>query len=285
METQGRPETTRAKSSPFVVLARFALLGRLAAGALAVLAACNNATAAGARKSSTPTTTHLSFDIVPVRPGGPADDWPAYIATSPTALPANTVVTATIRNFDVGDDTVPTGSPILQVKGTTNGVAYTDGKAYRGLDATHVSHTFTIMQLNLNVPIPGDPVGDANNVTVTFSFRTTALAGTYTFQCYVPCGTGSSGFDGPMSTMGVMRGHCDRRGLGAFPAYQLWRLTPLARGMRRHRAHTPRDGVPPYSPRQTRSFLLLPTFLIEEDAGAACDRFLVLKIPKLTSLR
>src|SRR5262249_50033861 len=152
------------------------------------------------------TTTHLTFDILPVRPRGPADNWPAYMATSPTALPANSLVTVTIRNFDIGNDALPSGSPILQVNGTTDGVAYADGKAYKYLDASHISHSFTIMQLNLNVPLPGDPVGDANNVTVTFSFRTPTKAGTYTFQCYVPCGTGTSGFDGPMSTMGYMRG-------------------------------------------------------------------------------
>jgi heme/copper-type cytochrome/quinol oxidase subunit 2 len=151
-------------------------------------------------------TTHLTFDILPVRPGGPADNWPAYMATSSTALPANTVVTVTIRNFDLGDDALPAGSPLLQVQGTVDGSAIADGKPYAALDADHVSHTFTISQFHLNVPIPGDPVGDATNVTVTFSFRTPAQPGSYTFQCFIPCGTGSSGFDGPMSTLGFMRG-------------------------------------------------------------------------------
>lgn len=197
--------TTSTRSHQHVVLVRFVLLSLLAVGALAVLAACGNASASSVQKARIPTTTHLSFDILPVKPGGPADDWPTYVATSPTALPANTIVTVTIRNFDVGDDAVPAGSPILQVQGTTNNNAVADGKAYTALDATHVSHTFTIAQLRLNVPLPGDPVGDANHVTVTFSFRTPAKAGIYTVQCYVPCGTGSSGFDGPMATLGYMR--------------------------------------------------------------------------------
>lgn len=151
-------------------------------------------------------TTHLTLDILPVKPGGPAANWPTYVATSSTSLPANTVVTVTIRNFDIGDDSLPAGSPLLSVQGTTTGNAVADGKAYTTLDAAHISHTFTIPQLHLNVPIPGDPVGDANDVTVTFSFRTPAKAGAYIFQCYVPCGTGDSGFDGPMATMGFMRG-------------------------------------------------------------------------------
>lgn len=200
------PNAMSTTSRQSIVLARLVLVSLLALGALAMLAACANASASSSQKVVTPTTTHLSFDILPVRPGGPAEDWPAYMATSPTALPANTLVSVTIRNFDVGDDTVPADSPILQVQGATNNSAVADGKPYTALDATHVSHTFTIEQLHLNVPIPGDPVGDANHVTVTFSFHTPAKAGTYTFQCFVPCGTGSSGFDGPMATLGYMRG-------------------------------------------------------------------------------
>lgn len=204
MDSKSSASTPRAKSSPTVIIARFALLAVLVAGALGVLAACRTASAT----STAPivTTTHLTLDILPVKPGGPSDDWPAYMASSPTALPANTVVTVTIRNFDIGDDAVAPGSPLLSVQGTTNGAATMDGKSYTSLDAQHISHTFTIPQLNLNVPIPGDPVGDANNVAVTFSFRTPAKAGTYTFQCFVPCGTGSNGFDGPMATLGYMRG-------------------------------------------------------------------------------
>jgi hypothetical protein len=182
---------------------RVVLLALLAVGALTVLAACANASAS---KAPVVTSKHLTFDILPVRPGGPAEDWPAYVATSPTALPANTVVTVTIRNFDLGDDAMPANSPYLRVQGTTDGVASADGTSYTSLDAQHVSHTFTIPQLHLNVPIPGDPVGDAAAVSVTFSFRTPPTAGTYYFQCYVPCGTGESGYNGPMATLGYMRG-------------------------------------------------------------------------------
>lgn len=205
MDTRLSTSTFRTKSSPAVMIARFALLAVLVTGALGLLAACRTASATPP-KAPVATTTHLTFDILPVKPGGPAESYPAYMATSATALPTNTVVTVTIRNFDLGDDSVAAGSPLLSVQGTTDGTATMDGKSYTSLDAKHISHTFTIPQLNLNIPISGDPVGDANNVTVTFSFRTPQKAGTYTFQCFVPCGTGSNGFDGPMSTLGYMRG-------------------------------------------------------------------------------
>jgi len=114
-------------------------------------------------------------------------------------------VTVTIRNFDLGDDSLSANSPFLQVQGVT-GSATMDGKVFTALDANHIAHTFTIPQLHVNVPISGDPAGDANYVSVTFSFKTPARAGVYTFQCYVPCGTGDSGWNGPMATMGFMRG-------------------------------------------------------------------------------
>ncbi|MGZ6390179.1 MAG: hypothetical protein ACXWQZ_13085, partial [Ktedonobacterales bacterium] len=83
MDTRSSIAAPRTKSSPAIMLARFALLAIIAAGALAVLAACSTASAT----PTVATTRHLTFDILPVKPGGPANDWPAYIATSPTALP------------------------------------------------------------------------------------------------------------------------------------------------------------------------------------------------------
>lgn len=207
METRSSYSTSEKRLLTLVPAAMF-LVVVIATGV--ILAAANviqnTRPVVQAAKAAQATTTHVALDILPVKPGGPAEDWPAYMPSSPMTVPANTVVTVTIRNFDLGDDTMPANSPLLSVQGTTNGVATADGRAYSALDATHVSHTFTIPQLHLNVPIPGDPVGDASNVTVTFSFRTPAQAGTYTFQCFVPCGTGSSGFDGPMNTLGFMKG-------------------------------------------------------------------------------
>lgn len=156
------------------------------------------------------TTTHLSFDIVPARPGGPSNNWPAYVATSATALPANHTITVTIRNFDLGDAALANDSPLAKVEGTVGGTASFDGHPFTALDPAKVAHTFTVPQLGLNVPIPGDAPNNATYLTVTFSFRT-GSAGTYTFECFAPCGTGD-GFDGPMSSMAFMKGTITVRG-------------------------------------------------------------------------
>lgn len=196
----------KADSKLVMIVVEVAVILLVAIATLAILLTQNARPTTRTAAASSQTTTHVALDIMPVKPGGPVEDWPAYMASTPLTVPANSLVTVTIRNFDLGDDALANDSPLLQVQGTTNNTAVADGKAYTSLDATHVSHTFTIAQLHLNVPIPGDPVGDANHVTVTFSFRTPAEAGTYTFQCYVPCGTGPSGFDGPMNIMGYMKG-------------------------------------------------------------------------------
>jgi hypothetical protein len=191
--------------------ARLALLLLLVVGTLGALAGCSLAKSAtaGPNPSTTQhvvTTTQVSFDIRSAKPGGPAENWPAYVPTSPTALPANSVITVTIRNFDLGDDSLPTNSPYLHVQGTLDGTAVADGKTYTSVPANHIAHTFTSTQLQLSVPISGDPVGKVDHVTVTFSFRTPSTPGTYYFQCFVPCGTGTSGYNGPMVTLGYMRG-------------------------------------------------------------------------------
>jgi heme/copper-type cytochrome/quinol oxidase subunit 2 len=200
---------TAAEDRRLLTVIPAVMFGVVAFATVAILlgtAAMRSWSPSGRVAAASAPTTHLTLDILPVRPGGPAEDWPAYMPTSSTTLPANSLVTVTIRNFDLGDDSLPAGSPLLTVQGTSNGSAIADGKPYTAVDAAHISHTFTIPQLHLNVPISGDPVGDATFVTVTFSFRTPAKAGIYTYHCFVPCGTGDSGFDGPMAARGYMVG-------------------------------------------------------------------------------
>ena len=145
----------------------------------------------------------VNLSIVINQPGY-QKDWPAY-APSNLVVPANSLVTMTLRDYDLGDTPLPNGSPFTKVQGTQGGVAFADGKAYPSLTPDKVAHTFTISQLGINVPLPGDGAKGASYDTITFTFRTGA-AGTYTFQCLDPCGTGASGWEGPMVTKGYMQG-------------------------------------------------------------------------------
>lgn len=152
-------------------------------------------------QTSAPTTTHLYLTIESGRmirkPG-----WPMYVPADFT-VPANAKVIVTIRNFDGGAAAVP--APYLRVQGTSGGseqiLAATPGakpQTVAHLPTGGASHTFTVSQLHLNIPVP--PAS-----TVTFTFHT-HTPGKYTWQCFAPCGTGKTGWAGAMADNGYMRG-------------------------------------------------------------------------------
>lgn len=156
-----------------------------------------------AHAAPAPKHVQLSLNIVINQPGM-QKDWPGY-APNKLVVPANSIVTVTLKDYDLGDTPLPSGSPYTKVLGVVGGKAYVDGKGYNYLAPEKVAHTFTISQLNVNVPLPGDAPKNAQYDTITFTFHT-GKAGTYTFQCFDPCGTGTSGWMGPMMTKGYMMG-------------------------------------------------------------------------------
>jgi hypothetical protein len=109
------------------------------------------------------------------------------------------------------------------VTGTIGGVASVDGKPTKGINSwsgCNVGHTFSIPALNLNVPMATpsltanlcgtSPCTSGPHRTMTFSFMTPRMAGTYFWQCRVPCGGGFiDGFGGPMQTFGFMTGNME----------------------------------------------------------------------------
>ncbi len=142
-----------------------------------------------------------NLNIIVNQPGY-QEDWPAY-APNKLVVPANSLVTITLHDYDLGlDSPMPKGTPFASVQGTIGGVAYLNGQPYAALAPEQIAHTFTIPQLHINVPLPG--FGKESD-TISFTFRI-GKAGTYTFQCFDPCGTGNSGFEGPMATKGYMVG-------------------------------------------------------------------------------
>ncbi len=149
---------------------------------------------------------HVQAHLDIVLGGNPAHkDWPVYEPSNLT-LPAHSLVTITIHNYDLGDTALPNGSPFSKVQGTVGGIATANGTAtYTALDVAKVAHTFTVLQMHLSVPVPGDAPQGASYTSVTFSFHT-GDAGTYTFECFDPCGTGATGWMGPMMTKGYMLG-------------------------------------------------------------------------------
>lgn len=170
---------------------------------------------------------HLTLQTVPSYGHTPDPDWVSYLAedqqgqwkhTTIYQVPAHTLVTVTLYQYDSA-----TGlrNPFLaEVRGTLGGTATYNGKPYSTLNPNLASHTFTVPDLGISVPLPGIsanapasrtcsvapcPLSDAHT-TVTFSFMSPGK-GIYRWQCFVPCAAGFYyGFGGPMQTLGWMDG-------------------------------------------------------------------------------
>ena len=154
--------------------------------------------------------------------------WVSYLVKDPATgkfvqdttwkLPANTKINMTVLQYD-------SGSPLRnqewgQVEGTTNGKATLNGTSYSVYNSNTgngVAHTFAVPGLGVSVPLVGNsanatlcgaaPCGTSSpHNTIKFSFRTSS-AGSYPWQCFVPCGLGYLyGNGGPMSTQNYMGG-------------------------------------------------------------------------------
>jgi hypothetical protein len=175
--------------------------------------------------SGTAPRASLTLQTVPSLGFGPHPDWVSYLArdsqgkwqhSTGLTVPANSLVTMTIYQFDTA-----TGlrNPYWGGPRGIVGEMTVDGKPVTTLDPDLASHTFAIPDLSLSVPLKGVP-DDAKNqcsvapctladahTTITFTFRT-GKAGTYRWQCFVPCAAGFIlGFGGPMQSVGYMDGY------------------------------------------------------------------------------
>jgi len=152
-------------------------------------------------------------------------DWVSYLAQQPDGsweqstvfeLPANSTIHVTIQQFDsqTGLRNPFFGKP----QGLVGGTMTVDGRQLSVLDPAEAAHTFTIPDLGVSVPLKGIADSATNpcqvapcttghdHVTTEFTFKTGA-AGTFRWQCFVPCAAGFlNGNGGPMQTIGFMDG-------------------------------------------------------------------------------
>ena len=173
-------------------------------------------------------TAHLTLQTVPAYGHSPDPDWVSYLVrdssghwqhTTIYKVPAHTLVTVTLYQFDTA--TGLRNNFLGQVRGTQGNLATLDGKPFRVLNPDLTSHTFTVPDIGLSVPLAG-VADDAKNqcsaapcslsmahTTITFSFMSPGK-GTYRWQCFVPCAFGFYfGNGGPMQTIGWMSGELE----------------------------------------------------------------------------
>lgn len=150
--------------------------------------------------------------------GGSQPDWVSYGPTTNLRVPAHSLVTITIKQYDSGGTI--TNPYFVAVHGTVDGTETVNGKTVTDVNSDAVGHTFTVHALPTNqdplfvsVPLPAvpdnaKPAPGSNypspNV-VTFSF-VTGGPGNYVWNCEYPCGDGYIDFGGAMSTRGYMSG-------------------------------------------------------------------------------
>jgi hypothetical protein len=149
----------------------------------------------------------------PIHPSGNSA-WPAYGPTNQFQVPADSLVTVTIRQYDSGGSL---NNPFFAtVRGTVGNVAKVNGKLVHSINPNNVGHTFTVRGIPgtdpaffLSVPllaVPGSNQADNGQYeSVSFSF-VSGTKGTYAWNCEYPCGTQIAGFGGPMSAFGFMSG-------------------------------------------------------------------------------
>ncbi len=114
--------------------------------------------------------------------------------------------TVTVKIISFDDGSAPLMGQYMKydkVMGTVNGKEVAGGKTINNVSDINISHTFTVAKLGFNMPIPVAPTG--KSIVVTASFKATKT-GTFTWNCYAPCGTGTTGMAGAMKTMGWMTG-------------------------------------------------------------------------------
>ena len=156
--------------------------------------------------------------------GGAHPDYVTYGPVTNFEVPAHSVITITVTNYDSGGSL--NNDYFSHVRGTIDGSATLNGARITQISTDSVGHTFTIHGLavkqdELFVSVPMQKVEDADvpdtgyttkPMVTTFTFITGG-PGEYVWNCEYPCGDGSiANFGHVMSTMGYMSGHFTVKG-------------------------------------------------------------------------
>jgi hypothetical protein len=146
------------------------------------------------------------------------EGWPFYWPSTSLKLPAHSLVTITIKQYD--GSTTPWNPFWAKVHGTVDGTATYNGTPQKQIEADNVAHTFTIHQYPeggqpdffVSVPmlaVASNAKNEANGYPkpqeITFSFITGA-PGEYIWNCEDPCGDAYQEFGGVMQARGWMSG-------------------------------------------------------------------------------
>lgn len=211
-----------------VVLA-LVVLSMAIGGALGTIAAGNGATASLTQSSSAETTNSSAPYILTLVIttnnfyNSSVGAQPAYFvlgshglqSSANITLPAHRLIEVIIMNFDQGNATL-TAPAYANVTGTVNdtaefynndamnategpsGIVLRGGQVVSSINASYISHTFTVPQLGLNIPVAGE--------STEVAYFMTGGPGSYIWLCQSLCGSGATGLEGAMASPGWMDG-------------------------------------------------------------------------------
>ncbi|HEY0752965.1 MAG TPA: hypothetical protein VGD98_03230 [Ktedonobacteraceae bacterium] len=182
------------------------------------------ATKTGANSAELDISTFPDSQICHSGDGNPQITWVSYCPTTSFEVPANSLITVVIKQYDSASGLY--NGFFQNVQGTIGSVATYNGKSMGQINGDDTAHTFTIQSqpdetspIFVSVPLLGVAANAPSNTMVNgiayptpniieFQFHT-GPSGTYVWHCYVPCGNDREtpwGFTGPMSTTGFMAG-------------------------------------------------------------------------------
>ena len=230
---------TRSRSIGVALASIILGSGVLAAAGFALASAEPSSTAATCEPPAVMGQCHITLNAYPDSlagmhgaNGGSHPDWVSYMNRN-VILPANSLITMTINNYDGGGS--PNNDYFRKVVGTIGNAASFNGGAPSSYWNEDMGHTFTMRgipgnqpNLFISVPLPANHDVDTcaaaeigslpqcaaqgtgnypkNPSTVTFTFRTKGK-GVYQWNCEFPCGGSREGqFGYAMSTFGYMAG-------------------------------------------------------------------------------
>ncbi len=202
------------------------LLGLRSAGGLGYEPGVWKATQTASGNATLAISTFPDSHVCHATAGEPQIDWVSYCPSTSFQVPANSLITVVISNYDGASTLI--NSDFREVRGTIGGVEMVNNKPMSAVDATDVAHTFTLQSVPnapypIFVSVPLVAVADNAPTPVTingnsypkpniisFQFRT-GPPGTYIWHCYDPCGEVRSSslplvLLEPMSTTGYMAG-------------------------------------------------------------------------------
>src|SRR6266567_3821408 len=179
------------------------------------------ATKTGTNSASLNLSTFPDSQVCHPDTPNPQIGWVTYCSSTTWELPANSLITVVIKQYDSASGLY--NDFFQKVQGTVGGVAMYNNKPLSQINGDDAAHTFTIQSqpdeqkpLFVSVPLLGVPDNAPNlangypkpNV-IEFQFHTGPAGHVYIWHCYVPCGNDREspyGFSGPMTTTGYMAG-------------------------------------------------------------------------------